>query len=158
MCSQLTTDFPDDVLEPLNAAGWHPNRRVPTAQWITALEGEGYECFSLAREFLECFGGLALREILKDDSAFSPGRTRLQPVLAASGEFDRVNDWQNEHELRLFPVGNCFDEYFILMISPDENFYAGSYDDELLLIANNTRDCFKQLLHAPWNPVTLQQG
>lgn len=143
------TDFPDDILTPMKAAGWFPGRRVSIEHWVSALEAEGLQAFSAARAYLETFGGLSFISIPSKSRSFNPGTTRLDPVLAAAGEGDRIQDWESEHDVKLFPVGNAFDEYYILMITPEEAFYAGSYDGELAIVGHSVVDTFRQLLYAP---------
>jgi SUKH-3 immunity protein of toxin-antitoxin system len=148
-------DFPDDVRLPLEAAGWFRERRVLADRWIAPLEEEGNRCFPRARDFLERFGGLEFEALPYIERAFNPSRTLLDPLRAASGEFDRIEGWQKDHGLRLFPVGYAFGEYFILLIAPDETFYAGS-DESFVLVGTGATDCFRQLLYAPRHLIVLE--
>jgi hypothetical protein len=151
---QVDTHFADDVLHALERSGWTEARRVTATLWIAALERDGNRAFPLARDFLERFGGLVLDARPRPDRAFNPGRTLLDPVRAAVGEHDRIAGWQADHGLVLFPVGYAFDDYAILMITPDEAFYAGT-DTQLLRLGKGTPACLRMLLFAPTKPEVI---
>ncbi len=144
----VNVDFSDDVLHALERAGWSEDRRVAVGLWIDQLERDGNRSFALARDFLERFGGLVLTAPPRPQRAFNPGQALLDPVRAAIGEHDRISDWQGEHRLTLFPVGYAFDGLYMLLIAPDETFYAGS-DSQFVLVGRGTPECLRMLLFAP---------
>ena len=87
--------YSSNVLSTLYAAGWTPDRKVSTAQWVNQLEFEGFVMLPSAIDILERFGGLETRPQKTSSDVFLPGVLRFDPLLAASGEFDRVDYWQN---------------------------------------------------------------
>jgi len=85
----------------LRRAGWSPTRLVSTVLWAETLAHEGYTPFSSALAILEHLGGLYI------DLPPNPYPHVLvtDPVRAGTGEFDRVEEWQRELGVRLFPLG-----------------------------------------------------
>ena len=96
--------FSDTVLSLLRQSGWRPNRRWPTGQWVRELESEGFVMVPTAASVLETFGGLELAPPKLASDTFLKGRLHFDPVIAASGEFDRVNYWQERLNTRFSPL------------------------------------------------------
>jgi hypothetical protein len=96
--------FSDPVLTILNASGWSPNRKVSTSQWISQLEAEGFTVLPEAVKLLEGFGGLEIVPRKAKSDAYAAEIIRFDPVLAASGDFDRVDYWQGRLNTRLSPI------------------------------------------------------
>jgi hypothetical protein len=96
--------FSDTVLSTLEASGWAPNRRVPTVQWVSQLESEGFIMLPEAVKVLEGFGGLEIIPRKAASDAYAAEVLRFDPLLAASGEFDRIDYWQRRLNTRLSPI------------------------------------------------------
>src|SRR5438132_515815 len=89
----------------LQACGWTRERTVPTRQWVQALSSEGFTMLPEAVAILENFGGLDIHPVRSATDAYAPSIIRFDPVLGASGEFDRFKEWQHRLHMRLSPLG-----------------------------------------------------
>jgi hypothetical protein len=115
--------FSPEVEDVLLQAGWFPARSVATSQWVGPLEQVGYKPFPAAIRILENLGGLVITPPTNESNLFYPGQIVFDPVFAASSEFKRVEKWQDEYGLRLFPLGE-YDPLFILMCSDNGRIFG----------------------------------
>ncbi|MGV9880534.1 SUKH-3 domain-containing protein [Streptomyces sp. NPDC003006] len=127
----------------LRAAGWHPGRTVPTAEWERVLrEHGGFEIHAAARLFLAEFGGLACEER-------GPGRTmarmgfRLDP-LAAEWDDEIFDVLSEEAGAYLYPVGEADRRNSYLGIAPDGKVYIGM--DSVTLLADTGEEALEKLI------------
>jgi len=152
--SDSAREFSPEILQPLLAAGWTPERRVGIDHWLRQLLGEGNQVFPAATAFLENFGGIRLSAAPVTNRAFNPGKTVFDPIDAGS-EIDRIQDWERDHALRLFPVGSAFNGHFVLLISDDGRFFAGN-DESLVLVGNDLEQALRMLIYAPHHMPVLE--
>lgn len=136
--------FSDTVLSILEASGWTANRRVPTAQWVQQLESEGFTMLPDAVKVLEGFGGLQIVPQQTASDTFLKGVIRFDPVLAASGEFDRIDYWQQRLNSKLSPIaeGSKGD---ILLLAEDGRVFA-CWDAQLFLDGASFEDALENTL------------
>lgn len=116
-------DISHEFFELLSQAGWSPDRRVETAGWVTRLESEGFKSNPTVLALLESVGGLSIRFPLLNTSTYERG-IWFEPVQAATGEYDRVEEWRNEIDVDLFPLGEIIGGY-IVWAGNDGKFYYG---------------------------------
>jgi len=108
----------------LTQSGWSSNRKVDVAEWVSSLKDEGFEPNAVTIAILESVGGLS---ILIPPYGINPyhHELRFDPMIAASGEFDKAADWQNQLGIRLFPIGEEIRTGNILWVGNDRRFYFG---------------------------------
>src|SRR5262245_36440311 len=110
--------FSPGVENVLRQFGWSPDRNVSIANWLDRLKGEGLTTNAVAERVLSNLGGLTITPPTNEDNQFAPSKIEFDPVKAAGGESDRVLSWQEDFNLKLFPVGR-YDPLFIILISAD---------------------------------------
>jgi hypothetical protein len=86
------------------ASGWTPVREVPTDGWVNQLQSEGFAVLPEATRILAEFGGLTVIPQKSPSDAYLAEILRFDPVLASSGEFDRVDYWERRLGMRLSPI------------------------------------------------------
>jgi hypothetical protein len=136
--------FSDTVISILEASGWTRNRKVPTAHWVGQLESEGFTMLPDAVKVLEEFGGL---EIIPRKTAFDTflkGVIRFDPLLSASGEFDRVDHWQHRLNTKLSPIAEG-SKGEILLLAEDGRVFS-CYEDQLFLDSVSFEDALENTL------------
>src|SRR5215213_3171803 len=97
--------FDVDTQRVLRSAGWTEDRFVSADKWIRELTQRGAITFPLANRILENLGGLEIHPPHDPRELFMPSEILLNPSCVAS-EFDRVDLWQNEYSLTLFPLAS----------------------------------------------------
>jgi hypothetical protein len=98
--------FSNEVRSALEAAGWTPSRKVSTERWVCQLTSEGFTMLPEAIALLESFGGLTVRPLRTPAQVYTPETIRFDPILSASGEWDRVDYWQEQLHTRLSPIAD----------------------------------------------------
>ena len=116
--------FDPRVEEVLRTAGWFPGRSVQTSQWVDPLVAVGYKPLRIAIGILENLGGLEIKPPLSESNVFYPSTIIFDPVYAASSEFDRIQKWEAEYGLALFPLGEYDPSYILLCSGGGEIFGA----------------------------------
>jgi hypothetical protein len=129
-----------------SAAGWNPSRHVDTARWAAQLTGEGFSPVPLALELLTSLGGLIVK---LPPAGLNPYGSELlfDPVRAASGEFDRVADWQDELAIKLFPLADEVKNGIVVWVGSDGKFYFGR-ECGLYLLGDSFTEAMDQLASA----------
>lgn len=132
-----------ELEEVLRHSGWAPDRIVSVDYWLTKLKDEGFTPLQGATRILSNFGGLRIDPPPRPGALFLLESIVFDPVLAASGEYDRVARWQELYERLLFPLARSGDESIILYSDKDEivegwckhfNLLGHSIDDALRLM------------------------
>jgi hypothetical protein len=77
----------------LNQFGWTPDRNIDIQKWQAQLECEGFVVTQEAAAILRSFGGLTIN-LSQAEGPFIPEWLTFDPIIAASGEFDRIDYWQ----------------------------------------------------------------
>ncbi|HTO00072.1 MAG TPA: SUKH-3 domain-containing protein [Microthrixaceae bacterium] len=99
----------------LEDAGWSVAYRCDTEEWDRALRLEGFSVSASAMKVLAELGGLTVNPPRRDDAAFGSGPIVMDPLLAASGEEDRIKQRETELGLAVCPVGEWMGEYILLV-------------------------------------------
>lgn len=136
--------FSTAVLSTLQVSGWTPHRKAPTAKWVVPLEKEGFTMIPEAVNVLDSFGGLEVVPIKSASDAYVAEVLRFDPVLAASGEFDRVDYWQSRLNTRLSPIAETGGGA-ILLVAEDRRVLL-CRDNLLWLVGNSFDDAVENTL------------
>jgi hypothetical protein len=108
----------------LRSAGWTPDRRIEASPWIEQLRSEGFQPNDVALTVLMNVGGLRLTPTVVNDQTHCVDTVFFDPIVAATGEHDRISQWESEYHLNLFPVAEV-QGGLILCCSPDSVFTLG---------------------------------
>jgi hypothetical protein len=115
--------FTGIVKTTLEASGWSEGRKVSTIQWVVPLESEGFAMLPDAVKVLGNLGGLRVVPPKATTNAYSPEVLTFDPVLGASGDFDRVDYWQKRLGKTLSPIGETGGGA-ILLLAEDSCVYS----------------------------------
>jgi hypothetical protein len=132
-----------ELAELFSRSGWSSDRRVETSWWIASLESEGFRSNSTALAILESIGGMSVHMPPFGISPYEH-EVRFDPILAATGEFDRTTGWRDELEVELFPLGYEIRSGNILWSGNNGQFYFGR-DLGLYHLGDSFNDAMKQL-------------
>ncbi len=103
---------------------------------VELLTEEGYELNIYAKEFLMSFGGI----IIKGTGKRSKNTVQIQfdPIVFASGEYDRMDVYNQVTKDVLFPVGGLYD--YTLFIGKKGQYYIADWKN--LYLCGKTMDEF----------------
>lgn len=142
--------FTPEAEEVLRRSGWAPSRSVVIEAWTDRLAYEGYALTPGAARILENFGGLEITPPKNDFNLFFPSKIVFDPIIAASGEFDRVDSWQRDLQTTLYPLGEVL-EQFILLFAQTGRIYACT-DGVLDILGENLEEAMELLIFARTRP------
>ena len=134
----------DTVVSILEASGWTPNRKVPTSHWVNQLESEGFTMLPDAVKVLEEFGGLEIVPRKTAADTFIKGVLRFNPLLSASGEFERVDYWQHRLNVKLSPMAED-SKGGILLLAEDGRVFI-CWDGKMFLVGESFEDALENSL------------
>ena len=133
------------IIKILENNGWYEGRKFDSSFWIKQLSDEGYICFDYAKEILEEFGGIEIN--VSNSNGYMGAQFDFNPFNVASGEFDRIDGFENLAKEKLFPIGSMVQS--IACVGQSKNIYFGDWrnffwngkdiEDYLALIANLLR-------------------
>jgi SUKH-3 immunity protein of toxin-antitoxin system len=131
--------------EALIEAGWREGRRVNVDRYRSAYLADGYEWSETVEALLSEFGGLSFGKLY---GQFGDVLT-LDAALAISGIYkDRVEEYEQFLQLKLFPVGVAARGVLTVMVSPDGTF-RGGFDDGLDFLGTTFREMVGRLSLGP---------
>jgi hypothetical protein len=113
--------MPVELENVLRAAGWKPDRRVSTSEWVETLRLHGFSVVPEAEAALQEFGGLKVEPVRTPSDTHAPGVVIFDPLREA--ELDRVADWQEQLGTRLTPIGH-FSGQSCLLIAEGGSVYT----------------------------------
>ncbi|MFJ8188365.1 SUKH-3 domain-containing protein [Streptomyces sp. NPDC096094] len=116
----------------LRAAGWFPDRSVPTETWESILfQVGGFEMHDAARRFLTDFG--AVRVPYRDPWDAMPWRDFSLDPLLAFWDVEIIEDLAEQADVDLYPIGMRGRRHTHLMMAADGSVYEGM--DQVWLLA-----------------------
>jgi len=136
----------------LEKYGWSPVRKIDIAEIIKSYEKEGYVVFDTAREFLSGFGGLNLMM-----PSLSGGRLEKLHFdaldMSINYEFDwaKAKGYEDRVGEKLIPVGEAYNDYWVLMVSESGKMY-GAYCEDLKLEGNTCEEAIENMYNSVETP------
>lgn len=124
------------VIHILRENGWSEHRKQDIQPWIKILSEEGYVVNDYAQAILQELGNMQIRT--SGDKNHLGVQLHFNPVNAASGEYDRMEIFNDVSNEELFPIGECYD--WVIYVSSSKTVYLGDWRS--LSIAGNTIEEF----------------
>ncbi len=131
------------VLNVLENSGWSAGRKQDISSWIQVLSEEGYIVNEYAKSILSELGDLQVR--VSSDKNHLGVTMHFNPVNAASGEYDRMEIFNQASNEELFPIGECYD--WVIYVSNSKKVYLGDWMS--LSIAGDTIEDFLNNIFNP---------
>jgi hypothetical protein len=130
--------YTDIVASILSQSGWSEDRCVEIDQWVEQLESEGFTLIPDVKRILREFGGLKIPPVKAPSDTFAKGQFYFDPVSAASGDFDKIEYWQNHLGITLSPFAEGSKAEMLLLASDGRVF--ASYHAILFLVGSSFED------------------
>ena len=140
MVSEILDEY---VLNVLKNSGWSDRRKQDITSWIQILSEEGYIVNEYAKSILIELGGLQIRA--SSNKNYLGVTMHFNPVYAASGEYDRMEIFNQVSNEELFPIGECYD--WVIYVSHSKRVYLGDWMS--LSIAGDTIEDFLNNIFNP---------
>jgi hypothetical protein len=137
--------LPENARTALRAAGWFPERSVPTDQWHQVLGGEGFVLFDLAADILASFGGLEVPPAVMIGE-FRNAPIFFEPELAGSGSLDVAHELRDMFGQEFYPIAEWITSSCVYVGS--KGTVVDYHDVELLHVADSFEDALRVMLLA----------
>lgn len=135
------------VIKVLEKNGWKEGRIYDAEDWIDNLSAEGYQINEYSREILKELGNIYIRE--NASNAHNGATFDFNPFFAASGEFDRIEEFESASQDKLFPIGALQD--YIIYAGESQNIYLGDWSD-FYLAGKNIEDFLNNMFKKVFEP------
>ena len=87
----------------LEENGWYEGREYDITFWVLELEEEGYKLNEYAKLVLKELGNIYVRE--KSTEMYVSATFDFNPYNSASGEYDRLEEFESASKDKMFPIG-----------------------------------------------------
>lgn len=135
------------VIKVLKKSGWKKNRRYAASEWIRKLSMEGYCINEYAEKILSELGNIYVRQKITKD--YNSATFDFNPFFAASGEFDRIEEFENASQDKIFPIGSLQD--YIIYAGESKKIYLGCWNC-LYLAGDNIEEFLNNMFKKPYEP------
>lgn len=112
------------TIKVLERSGWNAHRKFDSTNWILALKDEGYLLHDYAQDILVELGNLSIQE--KTSKDYMGVMLDFNPYEAASGEYDRLENFELICNDRLFPIGGLYD--YVIYAGASKKIYLGDWE------------------------------
>jgi hypothetical protein len=130
----------------LVAAGWHPERKVPTEQWEAYLRDEGLHWLKSAEHFLSQFGGLTIKPIRTSESKIAADPFLIDP-MDDYARLDYVGLYEEILGQDLCLLGTCTTEELVVM-DEQGRIFDGHEAGFLVLLGETVQEALEVIVRA----------
>lgn len=138
------------VIKILRKNGWIENRKYDISSWIKCLTAEGYVIHDYAYSILEELGNIEVWE--RSDGKHSGATFHFNPYYAASGEYDRIEEFEKASGDKLFPIGEL--QQMIMYAGKSKRIYLGDWA-ELLMAGETIEEFLNNIFTYPYEPINI---
>lgn len=96
-----------NVIKVLSKYGWYPQRKYNIKEWVLELKKEGYVLNDYADTILRELGGINI--VYNGNKQHAGVRLEFNPFNAASGEYDRIEEYRYAIDDDIFPLAEFYD-------------------------------------------------
>lgn len=136
--------------EVLKKNGWYEGREYDITFWVSELEGEGYKLNEYAKSVLEELGDIYVRE--NSTKMYNSATFDFNPFNAASGEYDRLEEFEQASGDKLFPIGAVQD--YIVYAGESKKIYIGDWEG-LGMIGNSIEEYLENVFKKKYEPIEI---
>lgn len=140
-------DLDEYVIKVLQKNGWKGSRKYDAEDWIDKLSAEGYHINEYSREILHELGNIYIRENASD--VHNGVTLNFNPFYAASGEYVRIEEFENASQDKLFPIGELQD--YIVYAGESQKIYLGDWSG-LYIAGKSIEDFLNNMFKKVYEP------
>lgn len=138
------------IIDILKKQGWEKNRQYDVEFWISELEGEGYRINDYAYCILRELGNIEIRQ--ESTQKYNAVTLDFNPFYSASGEFDRIKEFERACGDDLFPIGALQD--YIVYAGKTKKIYLGDWSG-LYLVGNSIEEYLNNMFKKEYEPIKI---
>lgn len=137
----------------LEENGWFEGREYDITFWVLELEEEGYKLNEYAKSVLKELGNIYVRE--KSTEMYVSATFDFNPYNSASGEYDRLEEFESASKDKMFPIGALQD--YIVYAGESKKIYLGDWDG-LYIVGGSIEEYLENIFKRGYEPVKISLG
>ena len=137
----------------LEENGWYEGRKYDITFWVLELEEEGYKLNEYAKLVLKELGNIYVRE--KSTEMYVSATFDFNPYNSASGEYDRLEEFESASKDKMFPIGALQD--YILYAGESKKIYLGDWNS-LYIVGGSIEEYLENIFKRGYEPVKISLG
>ena len=135
------------IVNILKKQGWNPNRQYNLEYWLSELGEEGYKVNDYAYSVLQELGNIEIRE--NSTEMYNAVTLDFNPYYSASGEYDRLEEFEMACGEKIFPIGALQD--YIVYAGESKKIYLGDWES-MYLIGNSIEEYLNNVFRKEYEP------
>ena len=136
--------------EVLRKNGWYAGREFDITFWVSELEEEGYQLNEYAEVILKELGDIYVRE--KSTEMYVSTTFDFNPYNSASGEYDRLEEFELASGDELFPIGALQD--YIVYAGRSKRIYLGDWEG-LYIVGDSVEEYLENVFKRGYEPTRI---
>lgn len=136
--------------EVLQKNGWYEGREYDIVFWVSELEKEGYKLNEYAELILKELGDIYVWEPCNEK--YEGATFDFNPFNSASGEYDRIEEFELVSDDKIFPIGALQD--YIVYAGVSKKIYLGDWKG-LYMIGNSVEEYLENIFTRGYEPMVL---
>ena len=145
-----TSKISEHTKEVLKKNGWYEGRVYDIAFWVSELEKEGYKLNEYAKLILNELGDICVRE--PSSEIYVSATFDFNPYNSASGEYDRLEEFESASEDKIFPIGALQDS--IVYAGVSKKIYLGDWTG-LYIAGNSVEEYLENVFKRGYEPIKI---
>ncbi len=146
----VTDNIEEHIIDILKKQGWHKDRKYDADFWISELEEEGYRGNDYAYSILKELGNIEIRE--NSTEIYNAVTLDFNPYYSASGEFDRIEEFEDACGEAIFPIGSLQD--YIVYAGKSKKIYLGDWEG-MYLVGNSIEEYLNNMFKRGYEPTKI---
>ena len=134
----------------LKENGWYEGREYDITFWVSELEEEGYRLNEYAKLVLKELGNIYVRE--QSTEMYVSATFDFNPYNSASGEYDRLDEFELASKDKMFPIGSLQD--YIVYAGESKKIYLGDWEG-LYMAGRSIEEYLENIFKRGYEPVKI---
>ena len=136
--------------EVLRKNGWYAGREFDITFWVSELEEEGYQLNEYAEVILKELGDIYVRE--QSTEMYVSATFDFNPYNSASGEYDRLEEFELANGDEMFPIGALQD--YIVYAGKSKRIYLGDWEG-LYIVGDSVEEYLENVFKRGYEPTRV---
>lgn len=132
-------------------SGWYKGRRIDISHFNDILKREGYVINREAYDILTELSGLYIKNV--GDEKYNVVDINFDPIYYASGEFDRLEEFEELAGEGLYPIGGT--QIYILYVGTSGKVYMGIMD-VFYYVGCNIEEFISNMFKKSYEPIIVR--
>lgn len=140
------------IMDCFKESGWYMERRIDILHLNDILKKEGYVINKYAYDILTELGDLYIKNV--SNKEYNVVDINFDPIYYASGEFDRLEEFEELAGECLYPIGGV--QIYILYVGTSGRIYMGIMD-AFYYVGSSIEEFICNMFKKKYEPIRLEE-